>query len=269
MENNKIGNDISEVSISVVETAISTGISLAMGGLTGTMSGALAGSIVTQILKNLRDEFVSRHLSRKENSRVNAVIDQAQIFITQKLENGQSVREDDFFKSDGDNISSAEELLEATLVSAQREYEERKLPYLAKLYANIVFDSSISRPIANYLIKLSSEISYRQIIIIQMIGYAQKIADSLEIRENRTSGIVEGLENVAIATEIYDLYRKGIIFSKQIILDVVAVNPINLELGGYGALIYNLMELDQFSEGNESIAVMEFLAGKEHVSIKK
>lgn len=243
MENNKIEKDISEVSISVAETAVATGISLAMGGPIGIMSGALAGSVIAQALKNLREEFVSRHLSRQENSRVNEVLNQAQILITQKLESGQSVREDDFFKSDGENISSAEELLEATLVSAQREYEERKLPYLAKLYANIGFDSSISRPIANYLIKLSSEITYRQIIIIQMIGYAQKISNRLEIRENRTSRTINGLENVAIATEVYDLYRRGIIFSKQIILDAAAVNPINLELGGYGALIYNLMEL--------------------------
>ncbi len=267
MKNDEVVKSISEIGIDVTETAIATGVGLAMAGPAGAIGGAFVGSLCAQTLKQLRDEFISRGLSKKEHKRVSMVLDQAQNLIAQKLEKGQKVREDDFFSQDGANTSSAEELLEATLIAAQREYEERKLPYLAKLYANIGFDASISRPIANYLIKLSSEITYRQIIIIQMLGFAQKISNSLEIRENRTEGTVHGLENVGIATEVFDLYRKGIIFSKYIILDVAAVNPRNLELGGYGALLYNLMECDKLSEGDETVAVMKFLAGKEHVSV--
>lgn len=165
MKNDEVVKSISEIGIDVTETAIATGVGLAMAGPAGAIGGAFVGSLCAQTLKQLRDEFISRGLSKKEHKRVSMVLDQAQNLIAQKLEKGQKVREDDFFSQDGANTSSAEELLEATLIAAQREYEERKLPYLAKLYANIGFDASISRPIANYLIKLSSEITYRQIII--------------------------------------------------------------------------------------------------------
>lgn len=266
MDKNELSKSLSDAGIDVSEAVITTSVGLAVGGPGGAIGGALIGSLFAQVLKIIRDDFTLRRLSKKEHERVKTVFEQAQTLIAQKLENGQKVREDDFFLKKGELTSSAEELLEATLITAQREYEERKLPFLAKLYANIGFDSSISRPIANYLIKLASEITYRQIVIIQMIGYAQKVAPKSEIRENRMTGTVQGIENVGIATEIYDLYRKGIVFSKQIILDVAAINPRVLELGGYGALLYNLMELCKVTEGKESIAVMKFLTGNNDMS---
>lgn len=57
---------------------------------------------------------------------------------------------------------------------------------------------------------------------------------------------VRGLNNVSIASEIFDLYRKSLIFSSEAILDAGGINPSKLILGGYGALVYNLMELSKF-----------------------
>ena len=58
-----------------------------------------------------------------------------------------------------------------------------------------------------------------------------------------TYGEVSGLNNVSIASDIFDLYRKSLIFSSNAILDAAGINPSTLSLGGYGALLYNLMEL--------------------------
>lgn len=52
-----------------------------------------------------------------------------------------------------------------------------------------------------------------------------------------------GLNNVSIASDIFDLYRKSLIFSLNAMLDAAGINPSTLTLGGYGVLLYNLMEL--------------------------
>ena len=52
------------------------------------------------------------------------------------------------------------------MLVAQKEYEERKLQYIANLYANIAFDDSISCEMADKLLKISSELTYRQLIIL-------------------------------------------------------------------------------------------------------
>ena len=46
--------------------------------------------------------------------------------------NNKKLRNDNFFKNI-DEYSSAEEILEGTLLVAQKEYEERKLQYIANL----------------------------------------------------------------------------------------------------------------------------------------
>ena len=57
------------------------------------------------------------------------VMDLAKEKIDENIKNNKKLREDDFFEN-VDNRSSAEEILEGTLMVAQKEYEERKLPYI-------------------------------------------------------------------------------------------------------------------------------------------
>jgi hypothetical protein len=51
-------------------------------------------------------------------------------------------------------------------MAAQREFEERKIIFLGNLVANIAFDDSITRPLANQLIS----ISYRQMCIMSLFA---------------------------------------------------------------------------------------------------
>lgn len=92
--------------------------------------------------------------------------------IKSNFEENKILRHDDFF-SELDNRTSAEEILEGTLLVAQKEYEERKIKYIANLYANIAFDENISREIADRLIKISSELTYRQLMILCAVGFIQ------------------------------------------------------------------------------------------------
>ena len=76
---------------------------------------------------------------------------------------------------------------------------------------------------------------------------------------------VSGTENVAIAAEIFDLYRMSILGSSQVILDAGGINPSTLTVVGYGAHLYNLMDLGSMEPDPELIeiqaSIMLFLIG--------
>ena len=265
MEKEKIIDDITDIGSDSAGAAVGAGIGIAVAG----PAGAVAGSVVSKVFKRIGEEVKERFLSKKENERIETVIDLSRKEIEKKLEDGQTVRDDDFFGEGIDGRSSAEEILEGTLLVSQREYEEMKIPYMAKLYANIVFDKNISRAIANQILKITSEITFRQIVILKVIGLLQKMAVIADIRINQARTSVSGITNVTVASDIYDLYINSLISSKSIIFGAANINPVDLSVSGYGVLIYNLMELDSMNIDN-SIAqeVLIFLTGAQSIENK-
>ena len=61
---------------------------------------------------------------------------------------------------------------------------------------------------------------------------------------------------VAIASEIFDLYRSSVLMSSEVILDSAGINPSALSIGGYGAHLCNLMELNNNSCADSDEAAM-------------
>lgn len=239
MENKQRINTISEMSGSAVGAAVGSEIGSAVAGPIGAIAGSVAGNIIEKVFVWAGNEISTRLLSRQEEKRIVNVMDLAKKKIESNLANDKKLRDDDFFDQISDR-STAEEILEGTLLVAQKEYEERKLQYIANLYANIAFNKDISREIADRLIKISSELTYRQLMIMSAVGFSQIAGIQ---RKKEAYKVVQGLNNVSIASEIFDLYRKSLIFSSEVILDAGGINPSKLTLGGYGALLYNLMEL--------------------------
>lgn len=235
-------NTISEVSGSAAGAAVGAVIGSVVAGPVGAIGGAVTGNIIERIFSWAGNEISNRLLSKQEEKRITNVMDLAKKKIENNFADNKKLRDDDFFEQVNDR-STAEEILEGTLLVAQKEYEERKLPYIANLYANIAFDKNISREMADTLIKISSDLTYRQLMILSAVGFSQ--ITGIKGKEEKYTE-VRGLNNVSIASEIFDLYRKSLIFSSELILDAGGINPSKLILGGYGALIYNLMELPKF-----------------------
>lgn len=235
-------NTISKVSGSAAGAAVGAVIGSAVAGPVGAIGGAVTGNIVERIFSWAGNEISNRLLSKQEEKRITNVMDLAKKKIENNFADNKKLRDDDFFDQVNDR-STAEEILEGTLLVAQKEYEERKLPYIANLYANIAFDKNISREMADTLIKISSDLTYRQLMILSAVGFSQ--ITGIKGKEEKYTE-VRGLNNVSIASEIFDLYRKSLIFSSEVILDAGGINPSKLILGGYGALVYNLMELPKF-----------------------
>lgn len=251
-----------------VGSAASAGVGAAIGGalagMPGIVLGSLAGTAVEKAFQAIGAEISSRALSQSETRKVETVYTLAKEFIAENLNNNKKLREDDFFDEKINGRSSAEEILEGTLQVAQREYEERKLKCLAKLYANIAFSTDITAPTASYLIKLAEKMTYRQIIILHCVAIAKYSPIPIPLRKEAYKS-VSGLTNVAIASEIFDLYRSSVLMSSVVILDSAGINPSTLSIGGYGAHLFNLMELNNISDDSDTLAmradIFAFLMG--------
>ena len=130
--------------------------------------------------------------------------------IKRRLDRGEHLRTDGFFERDITDRSPADEIAEAVLISAQREHEERKLPYIAKLLAFVAFEPDIDRAMANYLAKLASALTYRQYCLLEIANschrYNLKPPGLLNRSERENPTLV-----FAVLAECFELYRLGII----------------------------------------------------------
>lgn len=155
---------------SVAGGAVGGIIGTVVAGPSGAVLGALAGTLIENAVKKIGEEIKERKLSKAEDKKVGSVYVLASENIAQKLLAGQTLREDSFFEESEDDRSTAEEIFERTLFAAQREAEEKKLPYYARMYSNIAFSKDVTRPMANQIIKIAEQLTYRQLLILNAIG---------------------------------------------------------------------------------------------------
>lgn len=244
---------------------VGSAIGTAIAGPGGVVIGALAGTLAEKTIERIGKEISLRMLSKSEERKVGTVFSEAVRILDKRIKEGASLRNDEFFH-ETDGRCTAEEILEGTLFAAQREHEERKLKYYARLYAGIALCPDISRSMANQIIKLAEQLTYRQIIILHIIGIFQTVSANIPnpMRKGAYSS-VSGTENVAISGEIFELYRMSILYSKSVAFDSAGIDPSALSVGGYGAHIYNLMQLSSLIPEEDSTKIiaeiMAFLTG--------
>lgn len=234
------------------------GIGLVFAGPAGAAVGSLAGTAIEKAIEWAGNEIKERRLSTAENRKIGSVASAAVLKIDQNLKAGMTFRKDDFFEEKIGDRSSAEEILEGTLLAAQRENEEKKLPYLANLYANINFTEAVNRPMANQLLKFASDITYRQLVILSVIGKCNYGMVELSLRTKPFRGFSD-YHDMSIAADIFDLYRRSLLISSSAILDAASFTPSLLVIQGMGELLFRYMELDALSSDDISDSVITFL----------
>jgi hypothetical protein len=152
-------------------------VGLALGGAPGALAGAASGPLFTAVLEKVGAEVSQRLLSPRELSRVGAVYLLAADETRARLDAGEVARDDGFFAEGPEGRSSAEEITEGVFLAAQREYEERKLPYLANLLSGLGFDASIDRPHAVAQLHLAQSLTYHQLCLI---AYCRRLTGLVE-----------------------------------------------------------------------------------------
>ena len=161
-----------------------------IGGPAGIAAGAVGGVLVTRTVKRIGNELSERFLSPRQRLRTGAAFAVAADDIHARLEAGDEPRDDGFFVSRDDHRSSAEELLEGTLLQAADSYEERKVTYLGHFYSSVIFDESVSAGEANFLLRIAESITYRQLVFLSIIGRGDWNTKLIDIDVDRSEGTI-------------------------------------------------------------------------------
>jgi len=137
---------------------------LSIAGPPGAFAGAVGGPVLKRVLDAVAGEIARWRLGPRELQRTGAVFRLTLGEIQRELDSGRGVRQDNFFSlgSAGVGRTSADEVLEALLLAAQRDPEERKIPYYARLMKNVAFSEAIGVYDAHNLMRLLKDLNYRQ-----------------------------------------------------------------------------------------------------------
>ena len=213
---------------------------LLLGGPGGAVTGSAAGPIVVRSLQKVGKEIVSRWLGHQEAVRIGATLIYAAAKIQENLKAGHAIRQDDFFAAKPGSRPTSEEIAEGVVLVAQREHEEKKLPFYGNLLANVAFHLGIDRTYANLLVRLGKELSYRQLCLLAL--FAQK--KQLGLREGDYRDVQSfPPTQLAILYEIFDLDRRALVSSGSASFGPSDVKPGKLRVQGAGAVLFTLMEL--------------------------
>src|SRR5919199_3076043 len=150
----------------VLGSVLGAGLGLVLGGPPGALIGAATAPAMSHTLRRVGTEVSRRLLSPREESRLGAVFLLTAAETKARLDAGEQVRQDSFFEAGAGGRSTAEEITEGVFLAAQREYEERKLPYLATLLTSFAFSPDIDRAHAVALLRVAQALSHRQLCLI-------------------------------------------------------------------------------------------------------
>ena len=258
------------------EIAGSTIASLAVGLLTGdpitaTFSG-VGGKILEIGFRTIADEISKRTIGPREKVRAGAAIAFALAGIHQRLENGENPRADGFFDKSDRRRSESDEVLENMVLKIQREPEEKKAPYIAKIYENSVFEPKISADLGHKIIKSAEQLTHQQLCILSMVGRRENSADILEdFRLNPQFD--PSLELSKLLHDCFELVTNGYIqggltltFSGRL-PQYETLNPNSMLLENIGIAIFNLMDLQDIPD-DDIIPIAKLLHWEKSLSSK-
>ncbi len=191
-------------------------------------------------------EIADRLLAPREQTRVGGVLALSAAILKSELDRGHTLRDDGLFEPPPNGRSDAEEVLEGVLRKAQTEYEERKLPYLARLWSNACFDEVLGPAELNYLVKLAEQLTYKQLVVISLVGEMNR-ADYANVHHLREQNYEQtGINLVGdtpnVLAEIMMLHSLDCVrvFGT---LHPIQIVPSTMKIGTQGAALHNTMEL--------------------------
>jgi hypothetical protein len=234
------------------------GPEIAVGGGGGLLAGGPVGGAIgvfSPLAVWALREFQGRVLSREEEARVATALQVAQRRIEERLETGEVPRNDGFFGSDYGSRTAAERILEGVLVTAQRDFDERKADHYGCLFANIGFEAEVDPITAQRLAAVASELSYVQLQLLALIGKHETMPLPETDFGLSTQDGASPLETVSIRQELSDLgFGKRELVGYMAPADAKGIRerffgpPSRLRLRGEGRVLHYLLELDRIPE---------------------
>jgi hypothetical protein len=220
------------------------------GAWTGAASsnpilGVGVGFGTTEGLRRIGTEVRKWKLGPREEKRIGAIFLYTSHALKDRLASGEKLREDGFFDLDETGKSKDEEIAEAIVIAAEREHEERKIPYLGQLYAFIATRDSIDQGLANHLVRLAKSLSYRQYCILALRD--SELRGELSPRHGTTQHREFTPQEYSALLEFQELYEKRLIEFPSV-LGVPNLRPdqmrfYEMQLFGIGHVLYEGLRL--------------------------
>jgi len=161
-----------------------------------------------------------------------------------RLKRGEKPRSDTFFSARPPFCSPAEEVIESVLLKAEREPEEHKLPYQAKLIADILFDPEIDLETAHQLLRFAEALSYRQYSILALA----RDTSSFDLYDGPAQNIgPDKLSNAqtSFLSDCWDLELKGLLWTgSSFDLNLYEIYPRRLNLQPLGKALLKALALE-------------------------
>ncbi|MCH8491254.1 MAG: hypothetical protein LAT81_15195 [Oceanicaulis sp.] len=211
-----------------------------IGGAPGVIGGAVSGVLAARALKKVGSEISERVLEPREKTRVGATLALAAVEIEQRINSGEELRSDDFFDSPVNGRKKYEEFAETILIRAQKESEEKKIPYIANFLANVLFDSSINIELTHQIVKGADSLTYRQFVLLKLAAVKEQIG----LKKGKFGEGNFDRMTIQLMYEIYDLAQSQYLhFGGTAVLGVSDINPSSMNPMGLGSEIYNNLRL--------------------------
>lgn len=225
---------------------VGAGVGFIIGGPFGAIVGGASGPIVSKALRVVGREFSNRYLSKREEVRVCGVLVFAATEIDRRIKNGEDIRQDGLFDQDSTGRSYAEEIVENVILKCQKDPQERKIPFMGYMLANLVFRSDIGADMAHQIINLADVLTFRQLCLLRIAART----DTFHLRESDYREQERFSKDLyQVLHECLDLYHKALVnFGGEVAFGITDVFPSRMSTQGIGADIYSLMQLCQISD---------------------
>ena len=223
-------------------------------------------------LKNIGQEFAERMLSPRENLRVGSALILAAEGIRKRLENGENQREDSFLDKNHTGRSDADELLENMVLKIQREPEEKKTAYIAKIYENSIFEQEVSADLGHKIIKSAEQLTYQQLCILSMVGRRENSEDIL--RDFQPNPRLDPpLELSKLLHDCFELVTNGLFYIQGGLTltfsgrlpQYETLNPHTMYLENIGIATFKLMNLQDIPD-DDIVRMAELLGWEKSTS---
>jgi hypothetical protein len=228
----------------IVGGASSVAAGLAIAGPPGAFAGAAAGPAVASVMKDV----IHRVLSRREEKRVGGVFIAASAAYEELLANGATLRSDDFFDAKIADRSSAEEVFEGVFLAAKAEHQERKIPHLGYLMANIAVHDDLDAGVANWAIVTAESLTWTQFLLLAAIGRK----DEFSLPDGDYGKHMSSWNEWGVHNQLADLgvTRREMVGApsrktERLNLSIFNFTIRELELRHAGLLLYQLLWLDR------------------------
>lgn len=221
--------------------AIGGALGFFAAGPAGAAALGAGGSVAGLALSRVGQDIADRFLGPREKVRIGGVLALSAAKIKERVDRGESVRDDGFFEAKTGHRPDAEEVAESILLKSQREAEEKKLPYMANLLSNVAFDKAVSGQMAHQIVKTAEALTYRQLCLLFL--FSGTVNFPLRNADYRGGGSFPP-ELMQLLYEAFDLYNRGLVsIGGEVAFGPTDVKPGAMRTQGLGAFVFNLMNL--------------------------